>query len=77
MRHPLLRGVTQALHVAILPGQSHFAQRGGVAVAQARVATHASFGPCAGQTGLRPFADQGALEFGRSAQNLQSELALR
>ena len=30
MRHPILRGLVQAFHIAVLPCQPHLAQRGGI-----------------------------------------------
>jgi hypothetical protein len=77
MGHPVLRRLVQAFHVAVLPRQPHLAQRRRIPGAQARIAANPAFGACAGQPGLGAFADQGALELGRGAQDLQGELALR
>ena len=77
MGHPVLRRLVQAFHVAVLPRQPDLAQRRRITGAQARVTADPAFGPCAGQSGLGAFADQGALELSGGAQDLESEFALR
>ena len=77
MRHPILRRFVQPFHVAVLSRQSHLAQRRRITRTQARVAADPPLGPRAGQSGLCALADQGALELGRSAQDLQCKFPLR
>ncbi|KZY36326.1 hypothetical protein A3731_43635 [Roseovarius sp. HI0049] len=76
MGHPILRGLVQALHVAVLSRQPHLAQRGGVFGAKPRIATNAPFGARRGEPGLCAFTDQSAFELDRSVQNMQRKLTL-
>jgi len=77
MGQPVLCRLVQTLHVSVLSRQPHLAKSGRVFGPQSGVSAHAALCACAGQASLRPFPDQGALELGRSAQDLQRELALR
>ena len=76
MGHPILRRLAQSLHVSVLSRQPDFAQRRRVAGAQTRIAAHTPLAAGRGKPCLGLFTDQGALELGRCAQNLQGELAL-
>ena len=77
MGHQILRRFAQALDVAVLPCQAYLAQRGRITRAQARVSADPPLATRRGQPRLRAFPDQGSLELGRCALNLQGELALR
>ncbi len=77
MGHPVLRRLVQPFHIAVLPRQPHLANCRGIAGAQARVAADPALAARRGQPRLGAFADQGALELRRGAQDLQGELALR
>jgi hypothetical protein len=76
MGYPVPRRLVQPFHVAVLPRQTHLVQRRRIPGAKARIAVNPAFGTCACQPDLGAFADQGALEFGGGAQDLQGELAL-
>ncbi len=48
MGNPVLRRLIQPLHVAVLPGQPHLAQRRRIPRAQARIAANPAFSLCTG-----------------------------
>ena len=77
MRHPVLRGLMQSVHVAVLSRQPHLAQRRRIPGTQTWIATDPAFAASAGQACLGALTDQRALELGGRPQNLECKLALR
>ena len=77
MRHPILRRLVQAHHVAILTGKPYLAKRGGILGAKPGIAAHTSLVARRGKARLGTLADQSAFKLRHHTEDLPCELALR